>query len=83
MVMILNNTQEINLKQFFPIFLLFWPYDVILTPKTALFGHFGQIFADISLLLNYNTDFAHKTMVEIVQIILMRLKKIFTQDFIG
>ena len=65
MVMILNNTQEINLKQFFPIFLLFWPYDVILTPKTALFGHFRQILQISALYSTTSWKLPHKTTVEI------------------
>ena len=55
MMKIVYNTQETILKQIFPWnFSPFWPYDVILTPKTALFDHFEQVLADFSLLLNYN-----------------------------
>ena len=44
MVEIVHNNQEIFLKQFFfQNLLTFWLYDVILTPKIALFEHFVQI----------------------------------------
>jgi len=54
-VEIVNNTSEIMLKQIFPKnFSPFWPFDVILTPKTVLFDHFEQFFTDLSLFLEYN-----------------------------
>ena len=54
---IVNNTSEIMLKQISPQnFSPCWPFDVILTPKTALFEHFEQIFADLRLFLQYNMD---------------------------
>ena len=52
---IVHSTKEISLKQFFfkkftlCLYAYIWPYDVILTPMTALFGHFEQIFADFRL----------------------------------
>ena len=84
MVKIVYDTKEIILKQFFTQnFSPFWPYDVILTPKTALFEHFWQIFADFSLLLNYRMEFAsHRTIVDIVNNTLENiLKQIFPQIF--
>ena len=43
---IVHNTLEIISKNIFSkIFRLFWPYDVILTPKTELFGLFCSISA--------------------------------------
>ena len=52
---IVHNTQEIiSEKKFFKNFPPFWPYDVILTPKNALFEHFEQIFADFGLFDDYN-----------------------------
>ena len=84
MVKIVYNTQEIILKQFFTQnFSPFWPYDVILTPKTALFEHFGQIFADFSLLLNYKMEFAPIEPWWILLIILWRIfwNKFFPQIF--
>ena len=53
---IVHNTQEIISKNFFKNFPPFWPYDVILTPKNALFEHFEQIFADFCLFDDYNME---------------------------
>ena len=44
----------------------FRPYSVILTPKTAIFKHFEQIFADFCFLLNHKSKLPRKTMMEIV-----------------
>ena len=48
-VKIVHNTLEIIPKSIFStIFRLFWPFDVILTPKNALFQHFEQFFCIFS-----------------------------------
>ena len=43
-------------KNFSKNFPPYWPYDVILTPKNALFEHFEQIFADFRLYDHYNIE---------------------------
>ena len=43
------NTQEIILLKNFPKFPPFWSHDIILTPETALFKHFEQIFEAFGL----------------------------------
>ena len=54
---IVHTTQEITLNYNFSQNLSpFWPYDVILTPKNALFEHFEQFFADFRLLDHYNIE---------------------------
>ena len=45
---VVHITQEITLI-FFPNLSSFWPYDVILIPKTALFEHNKHSFADFNL----------------------------------
>ena len=69
MAEIVHLTQEITLKYKYSRNLSpLWPYDVILTPKTALFQHFEQIFADFYLFDHYNIETILQTMVEIVHI---------------
>ena len=66
MVEIVYITREIiltNFSQKFFTTLVLWRH---LYPKNALSEHLEQIFADFRLLLNYNMDFAHKIMMEIV-----------------
>ena len=54
---IVYNTQEIIFTPIFSEnFLPFWPFDVIFTPKTALFENFEQVLAEFSLLLSYNME---------------------------
>ena len=53
---IVHNTQEIISKIFFINFPPYWPYDVILTSKNALFEHFEQFFADFRLFDHYNIE---------------------------
>ena len=54
---IVHNTLEIiSQKIFFKNFPPYWPYDVILIPKNALFVHFEQIFADFRLFDHYNIE---------------------------
>ena len=58
-----HSTRDIIKNQFFfkkftlCLYAYIWPYDVILTEKTALFGHFEQIFADLCLFDHYNPEF--------------------------
>ena len=43
-------------NKYSPIFSLFWPYDVILTPKNALFEHFERFLKDFRLFHHYNIE---------------------------
>ena len=66
MVKIVHNTQEILSKKIFKNSPPYWPDDVILTPKNALFEHFELIFADFRLFDHYNIKIILETCVEIV-----------------
>jgi len=67
MTVIIYNIQEIILKQIFPQnFPLFWPYDDVLTSKTALCEQFEQ-FLQISAFYSIITwKLPHNNKVEIV-----------------
>ena len=53
--------------------LIVWRHD----SKKGTFQEFEHIFADLGLLLNYNTEITHNTMMEIVH----NTKKIFWHKF--
>ena len=58
MVEIVHNIQEITKnKIFLKIFHYFGAYNVILTPKNALFEHFEQLLTDFRLFDHYNIEF--------------------------
>ena len=57
MVEIAHSIQEIYKIKFTQNWSPFWPYDVILTHKIALFEHFEQIFPDFRLFDHSNIEF--------------------------
>ena len=75
---IVHSMWEIILKDWIEIFSLYWTYDVILTPKTALLGIFSKFF-QISAFFTLKRKLYHEIMVEIVHSILKIILNQFYQ----
>ena len=82
-VEIVHNTLEIiPISIFSKIFRLFWPYDVILTPKMHFFDILSKILQISTFLTTSTWKLFHKTMVEIVHNTLEIIpKSIFSKIF--
>ena len=76
---IVHSMWEIILKDWIEIFSLYWTYDVILTPKTALLGIFSKFFFQISAFFTLKRKSYHEIMVEIVHSILKIILNQFYQ----
>ena len=76
---IVHSIWEIILKDWIEIFSLYWTYDVILTPKTALLGIFSKFFFQISAFFTLKRKSYHEIMVEIVHSILKIILNQFYQ----